>query len=202
MISTGSQVCFWLLRTLCHVCGESRRKDGAVIRITALKGNRIYFLLKKGAAGIRHGRIKVFIWCAAIILWTDFAREKSKAKEAHCVCKGRAREIHWFLFGQKRFQLMATRTKADFCNSYKKNQKQKQTKARFSTLIENQMASLRSIKTQFGLLVSFQSSETMTHYLDHYFFQRGPLRFLIKTMKQQLKTCSYAHASLMKWKAR
>ena len=124
--------CLVTERLIIHVCGESLRQPGAVIGITALKGNRIIsYCRKKGTACIKHGHIKVFIWCAALILWTDFARGKSKAKEAHCACKGSAREIHWFLFGQTRFQWMAlfvgngrpgqaTRTKADFCNSCEK----------------------------------------------------------------------------------
>lgn len=52
-----------------HVCGESRCKHGTVIRITALKGNRIIFLLKRGAACIRHGRIKhvLQLFCRPIL---------------------------------------------------------------------------------------------------------------------------------------
>ena len=82
-------------------------------------------------ACIRRGHIRVFIWSAAIILWSDFARGKSKPKEEHCASKGRAREMHWLLFCQKRSQWMAsfvenarpvktTLTKADFCNSREK----------------------------------------------------------------------------------
>ena len=90
-----------------------------------------YFLLMKAAACIRHGCIKVFMRCDAIILWTNFTGGNSKAKEAHCACKGRTRQLQWFLFGQKRIQWMSsfvgngrpdqpTRIKADFYNSRKK----------------------------------------------------------------------------------
>ena len=75
----------------------------------------------------------------------------------------------------------------------------RKTNARFTTLIDNQIASLRSIKTQFGLLVLkfsiIRDNETL---LGPLFLSEGPLRFSIKTMKKRLKTFSYAYASLMK----
>ena len=66
-------------------------------------GNKNYFLLMKGAACITHGRIEVFMWCDAIILWTDFAGGNSKAKEAHCACKGHEREIQWLFLARNDF---------------------------------------------------------------------------------------------------
>ena len=75
----------------------------------------------KGAACIRHGRIKVFMWCDAIILWTDVAGGNSKAIGSQWSREGDTMT----LFGQTRFQWMASfvengrpvqasRTKADF----------------------------------------------------------------------------------------
>lgn len=181
MSAAGRMKKFWLKEfLLIHACGESRWKHGAVIRITALKG-KTYFQLKKGAACIRHGCIKVLIWCAAIILWTDFARGKSKAKEAHCTWKSPARGMYWFLFGQKRFQwvasfvengrlVQATRTKADRLLEFAR-----QTKARLTNLIETRQLAWGVSKHHLGVLLSFQSSETLKQYLDHYSSQEGPL---------------------------
>ena len=48
------------------------------------------------------------------------------------------------------------------------------TKTRFINLIENEIASLESIKTQFGLLVKFSIvRDEKTQYMEHYFAQRG-----------------------------
>lgn len=42
-------------------------------------------------------------------------------------------------------------------------------------LIENEIASLRSIKTQFGLLVKFSTTrDGETQYMQHYFNQTDP----------------------------
>ena len=89
----NSPSCSWMPGT------QSHAKDKNVQFI----GNKNYFLLTKGAACIRHGRIKVFMWCDANILWTDFAGGNSKAKEAHCACKGRAKEIQWLFLARNDF---------------------------------------------------------------------------------------------------
>ena len=48
------------------------------------------------------------------------------------------------------------------------------TKTRFINLIENEIASLESIKTQFGLLIKFSIVRgEKTQYMEHYFAQRG-----------------------------
>ena len=57
-------------------------------------------------------------------------------------------------------RIQATRTKADFCNFARK------TKARFTKLIENEIASLGVSKHNAGFLLTFQSLETMKQNLD------------------------------------
>ena len=104
------------------------------------------------------------------------ARGKSKAKE------GSREGDTWIFIGQKRFSWMAafvkngrpvqaTSRKADFCNFARK------TKAGFTSLIENEIASLGVSKHNAGFLLSFQSLETMKQYFDHYFCKSAPFDF-------------------------
>jgi len=52
------------------------------------------------------------------------------------------------------------------------------TKTRFTNLIENEIARLRSIKTQFDLLVKFSiTRDGETQHMEHYFKQRDPVIF-------------------------
>ena len=139
----------------------------------------------KGTACIRHGRIKAFMWCDAIILWTNFAGGNSKAKEAHCACKGHAREIQWLFLARNDFNGWLVRGKWTSHPGYLYKgwllQLAQKTKARFTNLIENKIVppcpppspSWGASKHNSVFLLSFQSSETLKQYLDHYFAQRG-----------------------------
>jgi hypothetical protein len=50
------------------------------------------------------------------------------------------------------------------------------TKTRFTDLIENEIASLTNVKTQFGLLVKFSIvRNNETQYMEHYFKQKEPV---------------------------
>ena len=111
-----------------YMCGESRRKHGASIRKKEL------FPIEEMCSLYKTWPHQGFHLMCCNYFVDRFCKRKTRAKEAHCACKGRAREIHWFLFGQKRFQWMAsfvengcpvqaTRTKADFCNPREKQKK-------------------------------------------------------------------------------
>ena len=64
----------------------------------------------------------------------------------------------------------------------------KKTKGRFTNLIETEIASLRNIKTQFGLLVKFFNHQRQVKQsLDHYFFQRGPPSIFNKNNKATIE---------------
>ena len=54
----------------------------------------------------------------------------------------------------------------------------RKTKTRFAYIIEDEIASLESIKTQCGLLVKFSvTRDGETQYMEHYFIERGPTIF-------------------------